>query len=114
MHFSEQIGTPQDPHLPEQKIFENHATFASRIKKYRVRWKFCYGRNKNRIFFSEFVSFGLFVSSVDKNRVVLMIRVSFRHSKLAHCDIDEKFYLTPSQYFESARFQKNGYNSATV
>ena len=34
MHFSEQIGTPQDPHLPEQKIFENHATFASRIKKY--------------------------------------------------------------------------------
>ena len=65
-------------------------------------------------FLSEFVSFGLFVSSVYKNRVVLMIRVSFRHSKLAHCDIDEKFYLTPSQYFESARFQKNGYNSATV
>ena len=39
MHFSEQIGTPQDPHLPEQKIFENHATYASRIKKY-LNWIF--------------------------------------------------------------------------
>ena len=65
-------------------------------------------------FLREFDSFGLFISSGYKNRVFLMIRVSFRHSKLAHCDIDEKFCLTPSQGFESARSQKNGYYSATV
>ena len=65
-------------------------------------------------FLREFDSFGLFISSGYKNRVFLMIRVSFRHSKLAHCDIDEKFCLTPSQGSESVRSQKKGYYSATV